>query len=389
MRDNRKAFKFKMRSQFSKMIFSVSPKALLIMIFVFNFLCLNAEVRIVDSETGQPLAKASIFDKSGIFIGTADDEGNIPQNISSLSYPINIRYVGYVPITVTTPQAGTVSMNESSYTLPEIVVNDVSRNILYLQVYVREYHTLDNSKDTVAIFKEQVTDYAIPIGKAKFKGWKKPRLLAENQYKYTKIDKKKSSIDTLSYKEKDNKSITTNFDITQKFKLPVSLVAGEAREYVKEGKYYPEEKWTATEDYYTYDNDGLANNKDHIYTLNFLGLIGGSQTMDDSHYKFERGSKSGVGPENLIEASHNWNMALRGKIMNKASEQKEDTNTSFYSEMFVIDRAYLTTEEAKELKKDAPVIEMNNFKIPEGIPAPPDEVVNLKQSVLESLSKTK
>lgn len=363
----------------------VKLKVLLSILLCLSFVYLHAEVKIVDKENGQSLPKASIFDKNGIFIGVADDNGVIPTTISKGSYPLNIRYVGYQPQYVESPDAGIIGLKESTYELPEIVVDDVSRNILYLQVYVREYHTLDNTKDTIAIYKEQLTDYAIPIGKAKFKGWKKPRLLAEERYEYRKIDKKKSSVDTLVHGEKDKKSFTTNFDITQKFKLPESLVSGEESEFIKQGKYAVEEKWTATDGYYTFDNDGLANNKDHIHSMNFLGIIGGSQTMDDSHYKFEKGTKSGVGPENLVEASHNWDMSLRGKIMDKASEQKEDTKTSFYSEMFVIDRSYLTAEEAKELKNDPPVISLKNFKVPAAIPAPPAEVEKLKGSVLESV----
>ena len=360
---------------------------LLLSFILFFSLNATGEVKIIDSETGLPLSRASIFDKNGVFIAVADDKGYIPENISATSFPLNVRYVGYTPVTVNSPDMDVVAMEESTYTLPEVVVDEVSRNILYLQVYVREYHTLDNTKDTIAIFKEQVTDYAIPVGKAKYKGWKKPRLLAEERYEYRKIDKKKSSTDTLVYKEKDNSSHTTNFDITQKFKLPEKLISGETNEYIKQGKYSIEEKWTSTDGYYIYDNDGLANNKDHIYSMNFLGLIGGSKTMDDSHYKFEKGSKSGVGPENLIEASNNWNMSLRGKIMNKATEQKEDTNTAFYSEMFVVDRAYLTAEEAKDLKENAPAVNIKNFKIPEGIPAPPEEVIKLKESVLEKYSE--
>ena len=365
---------------------SVLLKLLSFVLIVSSYFSLRAETKIIDATTGQPLPKASIFDKNGVFIAVSDNEGIVPQNISKSSYPISVRYVGYIPLKLISPDLGVVSMDETSYTLPEIVVDEVSRNILYLQVYVREYETAENSKDTIAIFKEQLVDYAIPVGKAKYKGWKKPRVLSQQEFEYKKIEKKNSSIDTLMFKD-GGKMRSTNFNIAQKFKMPESILSGDSTEYVKYGKYYPEEKWTASEGYYIIENDGLASNKDHIHTMNFLGIIGGSQTMDDSHYKFEKLSKPAVGAENLIEASQNWDLSLRGKLMNKASEQKEDTKISVYSEMYVIDRAYLTADEAKELKKDAPVVEIKNFKVPDGIPAPPEEVVNLKAAVLESNGK--
>ena len=53
----------------------------------------------------------------------------------------------------------------------------------------------------------------------------------------------------------------------------------------------------------------------------------------------------------------------------------------------MIDRAYLTADEAKELKKDAPVADIKTFKVPEGIPALPQEVSNLKEAVLKQAGK--
>lgn len=362
----------------------------IILLTSFNFLNLKAEVKVVDSVTGSPLAKASIFDKNGVFIGIANDQGKLPDNISLASFPLNIRYVGYVPLSISSPDLGIVKMEESTYTLPEVVIDDVSRNILYLQVYVRQYFTWENTKDTVAKFIEQLTDYAIPIRKSKFGGWKKPRVLSGAEYEFMKMDKKKASIDTLLYKENDKKSFTTNFDITQKFKLPESILSGEVTEYVENGKYSISERWTQTEDCYIYEDDALCDYSDHAYQPGILKLFGASasQTLDESRYKFEKGIINGAGVENLIEASTNFNIILKGKIFKKATEQKEDTHVSFYSEMFVVDRAYLTPEEAKDLKKTPPVINIENFKVPEGIPAPPDEVMKLKTEVLNSRSNS-
>lgn len=363
-------------------------KSIFLILLFSAFLNLKAETKITDAQTGLPLPKASIFDKNGVFIAVADDDGIIPQNISPTSYPINVRYVGYVPLKLTSPDLGVVTMEETSFTLPEIVVDEVSRNILYMQAYVREYMTAENSHDTLAFFTEQIVDYAIPVGKAKYKGWKKPRVLSQLEYEYKKIDRKKSSIDTLLLKE-GGKMRTTNFNITQKFKMPECILSGDSTEYVKYGKYYPEERWSVVGNYYIFENDQMADNKDHYFQPGFLKLLGMSmaQTMNDYKYIFEKGQKPGANVENLVAASENFDLIMKGKAFKKATEQNEDTKLAIFTEMFVIDRAYISADEAKELNKEAPVIEIKNFKVPEGIPAPPEEVVKLKEAVLESIEK--
>lgn len=342
------------------------------------------EVKVTDNHTGLPLPKASIFDKNGIFIGVTDDNGIVPHNISNFSYPLNIRYVGYLPISVQSPDFGVVTMVESEYNLPEVVVDDVSRNILYIQAYVREYVTFDNSKDTLAIFKEQIVDYAIPIGKAKYKGWKKPRVLDQKEYEYARIEKKKTTIDTLLYSD-GGKFRTTNFNIAQKFKMPESILSGDSTEYVKYGKYYPSERWSVVGNSYIYEDDELCDEKGHVYAPGFLKMLGMSaaQTMSEHKYKFEKSGKPGANVENLVEASENFDMIFKGKLFKKATEQNEDTEMSFFAEMFVIDRAYITAEEAKVLKKDVPIIDIINYKLPDAIPAPPEKVSNLKEAVLK------
>lgn len=353
------------------------------------FICfsfsMNAGIIVKDAETGLPLPKASIFDKNGVFISVTEEDGSIPETVLFTSYPLNVRYVGYSPVTIESPNIDEVTMVETTFTLPEVVIDEVSRNILYLQAYVREYATIENAKDTLAIFTEQIVDYAIPVGKAKYKGWKKPRVLAQQEFEYIKIEKKKSSLDTLRFSE-GGKLRSTNFNIAQKFKVPECILNGDSTEYIKYGKYYPEERWSVVGDRYIYETDGLADNKDHYFQPGILKLFGltTGMSMDDHKYVFEKGAKPGATVENLIEASENYDLIMKGRLVKKVTEQTEDTKFAYFTEMFVIDRAYISAEEAKELKKDKPVVNLYNFVVPEGIPSPPAEVVKLKNEVIES-----
>lgn len=374
-----------MKSLFFKGSISFMAKAMVILCMFSIFPNIKAETKITDAQTGLPLPKASIFDKNGVFIAVTENDGLIPSGVSSYSYPLNIRYVGYIPLTLNSPDLGVVTMEETTFTLPEVTIDNVSRNILYIQAYVREYLTAENANDTLASFTEQIVDYAIPVGKAKYKGWKKPRVLSQQEYEYKKIERKKSSIDTLMLTE-GGKNRSTNFNIAQKFKMPESILSGDSLDYVKYGKYYPEEKWMVNGNYYIYEKDDLANNKDHIFQPGFLKVFGMTmaQTMNDYKYIFEKGNKPGASVENLVAASENFDLIMKGKAIKMATEQKDDTKLSFFTEMFVIDRAYITADEAKELKKDMPVVEIKNFQVPEGVPAPPEEVVKLKAAVTEA-----
>lgn len=376
-----------MNSLSCKTICSIASKAVILLFFCGAFLNLKAEVRITDATTGQPLPKASLFDKFGLFIGVADDKGVVPSTISNLSYPLNIRYVGYQPIEVASPDAGIVGMQESTYDLPEIVVDDVARNLLYLQAFVRDFTTLEDANDTLGHYTEQIVDYVIPIGKkAKFKGWKKPRTLATKTYKQIKAERKNKSVDSLSYNENYQK-FSPGFSITDKFVMPTPIAAGEVTEYVIDGKYSPEEKWFVIGDNYIVEKDAMSDYKDHYFQPAFLKMFAASAAMskNESRYKFEKGDKA-PGVENLVEASLTWDMILKGKLFKKLSQASDDSKINDYAEMFIIDRAYLTAEEAKDLKKNPPVIE-SDFKIPSGIPAPPAEIQKLKEKAKKNGNK--
>lgn len=342
---------------------------------------ISAKIQVKDAESGQPLPKASVFDNKGLFIGVADDNGILPPTIAESAYPINIRYVGYQPVDVATPDVGEVNLYESTYVLPELVVDDKSRNLLYLQVFVREYTTGEDSNDTLGQYKEQIVDYVFPVAKkTKFKGWKKPRILATKNYKQIKKERKKQSVDTLTYNEEKSK-YTSDFSLTDKFVVPDPILSGEVKEYVVEGKYSPEEKWYVIGDNYIVEKDELSDYENHIYQPSILKLFGASmaQTTNESRYKFDIGEKA-PSIENLVEVTQQWDIILKGKLFKKMTEANDDTKLNHYSEMFVIDRAYLTAEEAKELKDNPPVIS-SKFQLPEGIPEPPAEIQKLKEDV--------
>lgn len=358
-------------------------KVLIFSLLIIPSICMG-EVIITDGESNTPLAKASIFDKNGVFIAVADEKGKVPQSVSEKSYPINVRYVGYTPVEVQNPNAGIVKMKESTYTLPEITVDDVSRNHLYIKAYERTYENEVDPNDTLLYFTERIVDFVLPLSKAaKNKGWKKGRVLSEREYAHVKQQRKDKSRDSIRYRENKNNN-SFGYQMNTDFIIPEALIHGDSTKVVIPGKYYPKEIWTKVGDNYVLLKDNLADQKDHINSPALLKMLGGTVdiTRDEYIYNFSPDSKGKIKPDMINEASYFLDLYLKGKIWKMASQQKEDLPLQCYGELYVIDRAYLTADEVKELKKNPPVVD-TSFEAPEGIPAPPTKLLKLKEAVKE------
>ena len=360
-------------------------------IILFIFLsCLFptvAEVKVTDSETGLPLSKASVFDKNGSLIAITDENGIVPSDIKKSSYPLNIRYVGFNPVEVTTPEAGVISMTEFSYELPEVTIDTESINILYLTLYVRNYGTRVREQDTINIFNEKIIDLMFPMTKkAKIKGWKKGRVLAQRSYGRGW----NATTDTTIYIEENDGSSYT-YRIDDKFVVPKEILAGNSRHEEVPGKYCVKEIWDSKGDNYYLHKDMLADHKDHKYTPAITKMLGMTMTLTEEAYdfKFDKNGKAQLSPEDLEQVTTHWNLIIDGKLAKLAYETKKPIVRHGYGEMFVIDRAYLTAEEAKELKKEQPFIEASSFKAPDFIPLPPPEMQRIKDDMESRMNKTK
>lgn len=348
---------------------------------VFSFKS-AAEVIITDAESGTPLAKASVFDKEGVFIAVSDDEGKIPSSLPASSFPLNIRYVGYQPVEVSSPDEGIITMTESTYVLPELTVDDVSRNHLYLQAYERNYQSALDPNDTISYFTERIVDFVLPLSKkAKNKGWKKGRVLGERIYTHVKQKRKDKSRDTLKYQEnKNNKSY--NYEMDEEFIIPEALLSGDSTKVIIPGKYYPMDVWTKLGDNYVLNRDNLSDEKNHVYSPTVLKLLGGTAdfTRDEQVYNFIPDGQGHIKPDMISEVAYYYDVTLKGKVWKWVSEQKEEIPLQSYGELYIIDRAYLTADEVKELKKNPPVISMD-FSAPDGISEPPANILKLKEEV--------
>ena len=365
----------------------------LCLVLMWITLTLNAYgvLTIKDARSGLPLPKASIFDKNGAFIAVSNEDGTIPSSVNSQSFPINIRYVGYLPVELKTPADQDVLMYESTYQLPEVVVDDKSRNLLYILAFVRDYTTGYDANDTLVYYQEQIVDFVLPLTKkTKEKGWKKARILASREYDHVIKNRKDVQKDTFRYKENQNNKNGQTYSLNEKFEIPEQLISGDQTKVVIDGKYYPQETWTKIGDSYILYKDELADEKNHVYSPNALKVLGATadNTRNEAIFKFTPDSNGQIKPDKINEVAFFFDVTLKGKLWKMASKQKEPIVLSTYGELYVIDRAYLTAEEVKDLKKNPTVIDVN-FKVPENIPEPPAEITDLKNKVLETIPNAK
>ena len=137
---------------------------------------------VVDSLTGIPLARVTVHDRNGHTIAVTSDRGVMP-SIDAASYPLTLSSMGYRPVVVPAPGRQIINMSETSYNLPEVVVNPGKREALRIKAYVREYASLSTYSDTVLLFREKMVDFMVPSKKTKgYKGWLKPRVLDSRSF---------------------------------------------------------------------------------------------------------------------------------------------------------------------------------------------------------------
>lgn len=327
-------------------------------------------VKVTDT-TGDPLARASVFASNGTIAGLCDDEGNIPELPSAL-YPLTVRYVGFEPAVITSPGGSDVVMRPISYDLPELVIDNKSRNVLHLVGYMREYTTMTTQRDTNLTYGEKIVDFMIPREKVKkLKGWTSPRVLARRDYVlYTNAE----GLDSVGREVDDTFSLSDLVDIIKdRITVPDSLLDGSARAATVAGKYTPRMEWHRVGADYTLDIDALGDKKDHRWSPNILKLFGLTTDFSEFYttYLFNDLSGGTISAENVSRATFGIKAYCRGKMFRWATGSKEPFNLNSYYEFYVTERQYLTPEEAREWQDNPPRPSSLEIRAPEGV-MPPD-----------------
>lgn len=320
--------------------------------------------RLIDAETKAPLPLASITDCSGNVVGMTDKSGVIPE-LQKDRYPITFNYMGYASLQILKPAEDDLKMIQQDYELPEIVVIPGSRPLLHLTGYMREITSVLSSSDSVAIFKESVVDFLVPVEKTKVKGWNKARELASKTYVRMSNS---SGLDSVSTNHEYEFMLWGNRKslIPSGAKIPAKIKGTDLACDTIMGKYYPKIIWWKNGDITRWYGDALANEKNHVTTPWALKLFGltADVTEISENYVFDTPDGDFIRPTDLRQVSVTIDMLAKGKLFKKAFDSSSHVNVRTYMELYLTDREFLSEEEGKELKKEVPFIEPSDILAP-------------------------
>ena len=340
---------------------------LIISILLF-FVPVDAQQRVIDAVNHSPVAAASIFDATGNMVGFTWSDGEFSE-IPESAYPITVRCMGYEMLVIERPEDKTWEMTPMAYELEEVVIVPVKRNILKQTFYVREYFSMSNETDTVSFFNEHMADRFVPTSKdAKFKGNSSLRILESRQYAHYQLFGK-DSIDINP--EALFPSMVTIFEpIDKEVTAPESFKEpGNANKlYEEPGKSGMELIQKQNDRTFTIIMDALADTKEHKMSPWQLKLIGCTMEFNQLYFtQAYRVNEKGVYlPKDLLEASFVMQADGRGKFLRMALKSDKPIVIRSMIEYYIVDRDYLSKEEAKDEYKNKPT--NVKFVIPSTVP---------------------
>lgn len=311
----------------------------------------NHCVTVSDSLTRSPLPNASVFNHRGSFIGTSDGAGKI-SCASEADYPLTIRYIGYSEKTIRNFPGDTIYLSENIAQLPEVVIESKNQKLLHILAYVREYSTLASYTDTVTMFREKMVDFMLPNDeKAKFKGWKYPRVLnSRSYYQFTNAN----GLDSVSDRCNQHFTWSDWIGILPEITMPGRLTTTETGTDTIMGKYDPIEIWVKNRDKVTIDVNVMANTTSRKWVPNIASFFQKDNIEFDNfrlrlNYSNVAGDKTG--PIDLTGYSFNVESRGRGRNMFLFNRYDQPFFVNTYTEVYILDKDHITVKEAKSWEK--------------------------------------
>ncbi|MBD5215873.1 MAG: carboxypeptidase-like regulatory domain-containing protein [Bacteroidales bacterium] len=321
---------------------------LILMATVLSALTSVAQRAVVaDSLTRQPLANASILDRSGNPVGMTGLTGSLPY-ISDASFPITVRYLGYAEKTVSQATADTIFLTESVAELPEVLVSSRQHKVLHMLAYVREYSTLTSYTETVFLFREKMVDFMLtPDRKARIRGWNTPRVLtSKSYYRFTNSE----GLDSVSDESNYHFSWSDWIGVPPSAALPAALRNSEMATDTLRGRYSPSETWTKSDYRVNVDLDVLADTTSRKWVPNLGGFF--RRELDFESFRlrlnYDNILADSVEAQDLTGYSFNIESRGRGRGMFRFNHVDQPFFVSTYAEVYMLDKEFITVKEARK-----------------------------------------
>lgn len=341
---------------------------------IIVMICLSLSVsaysqqRVIDATDSIPVSAASIFDFDGNVVGYTMADG-IFSEIPETAYPITIRCLGYEPLVIAEPKDTVWQMKQCFYDMPELMVVPGDRNVMKQILYIRNYFSLCNEIDTVTHFVEEMAYRYVPATEdAKIDVGSQIHSARCRSFSQHKV----GDLDSVAYEE-NSKSFFMTSTLTKLSSKEIlvheSLKNDSTGYYEKKGKAGLALVQRLSNGVFTFKEDLLADKKNHTLSPWPLKLMG--FTMDINQFyttnAFSINEDGKYYPKDLLEAGFMMEGEGRGKYIRMALDSKTTVAVRAMTEIYVVDREFLTQEEAKEESvKEVPKMD---FMIPSNVPA--------------------
>lgn len=307
---------------------------------------------VTDASDGSALAGVSVFDSRGRLAELTDEAGRFA--CGEALYPLTLRSLGYEELRLGR-QTDTVRLSPVSYALGEMEINAAERDVIRLTCYAREYASTGSGNDSISLFGEYMLDFFIPReGNSKFKASGTPRVLASKSVLH---QRGRNGLDTV---------VTSGEMIEMLTWLPL---ASPPKRTVEEPESWRETKGPMADTIrgksgfseirrrtpvgFKVSHDYLANHKSHRFSPLFMKLIGFTVDFSEmrSNASYRPGHAGKYRPDDLSALTFSMRALGRGKWIKKAFDVDKPVDIRSYIELYVVDREYLPTDEAKAMMK--------------------------------------
>ena len=341
---------------------------------IIVMICLSLSVsaysqqRVIDATDSIPVSAASIFDFDGNVVGYTMADG-IFSEIPETAYPITIRCLGYEPLVIAEPKDTVWQMAQCFYDMPELVIVPGDRNVMKQILYIRNYFSLCNEIDTVTHFVEEMAYRYVPATEdAKIDVGSQIHSASCRSFSQHKV----GDLDSVACEE-NSKSFFMTSTLTKLSSKEIlvheSLKNESTGYYEKNGKAGLALVQRLSNGVFTFKEDLLADKKNHTLSPWPLKIIGFTMEINQFYTTnaFSINEDGKYYPKDLLEAGFMMEAEGRGKYIRMALDSKTPVAVRAMTEIYVVDREFLTQEEAKEESvKEVPKMD---FIIPSNVPA--------------------
>lgn len=327
-----------------------------------------SQQRVIDATDSIPVSVASIFDFDGNVVGYTLADGTF-SDIPETAYPITIRCLGYEPLVIAEPKDTVWQMKQCFYDMPELVVIPGNRNVMKQILYIRNYFSLCNEIDTATSFVEEMAYRYVPAKEDdKISVSDQIHIANCRSFSMYKVD----DLDSVAYEE-NSKSFFLTSTLTRLSSKEVlvheSLKNDSTGYYEKKGKSGLTLVQRLSNGVFTFKEDLLADKKNHSLSPWPLKLLGFTMEINQFYTTnaFSINEDGKYYPKDLMEAGFMMEAEGRGKYIRMALKSKTPVTVRVMTEIYVVDRYFLTEEDAKE--ENANEAAKMDFIIPSNVPA--------------------